>query len=190
MPYIQNSLGFIIETIVGLYLTIAILRSLLQLLHVDFRNPVSQLIVTITNPPLTILRRFVPALYGNDLSPLVLILIVGTIKTALLLSLSGYPINVSGLLLITTAEVFDTIIWTFIIIILGSAILSWVAPMSQHPAARLVNNMSTPILYPFRKIIPAIQGIDLTPLLALLVLNLTQRLLVQPLIDIGRGFFL
>lgn len=193
MPYIQNALSFTIETIVGLYLTVSILRFLLQLLQADFRNPVSQLIVALTNPPLIILRRFLPQRrsrqYGIDLSSSALILIVGTIKTGLLLTLSGYPFNVSGLLVVTIAEVLNTIAWTFIIIILGSAILSWVAPMSQHPAARLINSMSNPILAPFRKILPYIHGIDLSPLLALLALNLIQRLLVQPLTDIGSRLF-
>ncbi len=193
MPYIQNALSFTIETVVGLYLTVAIVRFLLPLFRVDFHNPVSQMIVAATNPPLRILRRFLPqgrsGLSGSDLSPIALIVIVGMIKSGLLLTLSGYPFNIVGLLVITIADILNAIAWLFIIIILGSAILSWVAPMSQHPAARLLNNMSGPILYPFRKIIPSMQGIDLSPLLALLALNLMQGLLIQPIMDIGRGFF-
>lgn len=192
MPYIQNALSFTIETIVGFYLTISILRFLLPLLQADFRNPLCQLIIAATNPPLNILRRFLPEWrlpHAISLSPIALILIVGMIKTGLLLTLSGYPFNVSGLLVVTLAEVLNTIIWTFIIIILGSAILSWVAPQSQHPAARLLNNMSNPILSPFRKILPSIRGIDLSPVLALLALNLIQRLLIQPIADLGSRFF-
>lgn len=189
MPYIQNALSFTIETIVGLYLTVVILRFLLQLLKADFRNPISRFIVAATHPPLKILRRFIPGLYGIDLSSAVLILIVGFIKISLLLTLSGYQFNISGTLLLTLAEVLNTIAWTFIIVILGSAVLSWVAPMSRHPVAHLLNNMSHPILMPFRRILPSIQGIDLSPLLALLALNLIQKLVVHPITDLGRSFF-
>ncbi len=189
MPYIQNALSFIIETIVGLYLTVVILRFLFQLLQVDFRNPVSRFIITATNPPLKILRRYIPGMYGIDLSSVALILIIGLIKTGLLLTLSGYPFNIPGALMITIAEVLTTITWTLIIVILGSAILSWVAPVSQHPVVHLINSMSNPLIRPFRKILPPIQGIDLSPLLALLALNLIQRLVIQPITDLGRSFF-
>lgn len=189
MAYLQNALGFIIETVVGLYLTVLILRFLFQLLTVDFRNPLCQFIATVTNPPLKILRSFVPGLYGIDLSAVVLILILGLIKTGWLLSLAGYPLNIPGVLVVTIAEVLDTITWIFIIVILGSAILSWVAPMSRHPVAHLINNMSNPLVMPFRKIMPPIQGIDLSPLLALLALNLIQRLVILPMTDFGQRLF-
>ncbi len=189
MPYIQNALSFTIETIAGLYLIAAILRFLFQLLRVDFRNPISQLIFTVTNPPLKFLRRFIPGLYGIDLSSVTLILIVGVIKTGLLVAVSGYSFNLPGTLVVAVGEILNTITWTFIIVILGSAILSWVAPMSHHPAAMLLNGMSYPILKPFRKILPAFQGIDLSPILALITLNLIQRLVVQPITDFGRSLF-
>jgi YggT family protein len=189
MPYIQNALTFTIETILGIYLIAVILRFLFALLRVDFRNPISQLIFAVTNPPLKFLRRFIPGLYGIDLSAVVLILVVGIIKTGLLVTISGIPPNVPGIVVITVAEVLNTVTWTFIVAILGSAVLSWVAPMTQHPAAQLVNGISYPVLKPFRKILPAFQGIDLSPILALITLNLIQRLVVHPISDLGRSLF-
>ncbi len=192
MPYLHNALSFTLETVVGLYLTVVILRLLLQLLRADFYNPISRFIVAATHPPLTLLRRFIPdmrlGLSGIDLSTVLLILIVGIIKTTLLLTLSGYGFNLFGVLLLSLADVLNSIIWILIIIILGSAILSWVAPLSQHPTIRLINNMSNPLLAPFRKILPYIQGIDLSPLLALLLLNLIKSLVIHPVSDLGRSF--
>lgn len=190
MPYIQNALTFIIETIVGLYLIAVILRFLFQLLRVDFRNPISQMIVTLTNAPLKFLRRFIPRLYGIDLASIVLILLVGLLKTGLLLTISRFDFNLPGAFVITLSEVLNTISWTLIIVILGSAILSWVAPTSHHPAARLLGDMSSPILRPFRRVLPPFSGIDLTPILALLALNLLRKLVVHPLTDVGRSFFI
>jgi len=189
MPYIQNALSFAIETVVGLYLIAVILRFLFALLHVDFRNPISQMIFSVTNPPLRVLRRFIPGIYGIDLAAIVLILLVGTIKTGLLVAVSGFQPNFPGTLVVTVAEVLNTITWTFIIAILGSAILSWVAPTTHHPAAQIINRISYPILKPFRKILPAFQGLDLSPILALIALNLIQRLVVHPITDLGRSLF-
>ncbi len=189
MPYIQNALSFTIETILGLYLIAVILRFVFQLLRVDFRNPVVQMIIALTNPLLKILRRLIPGLYGMDLSSMVSILLVGVIKTGLLLTVSGFPLQISAALVLTVAEVLNIIIWILIIAILGSAILSWVAPMSRHPGADLVNHVSGPVLRPFRRILPAFQGIDLSPILALFALNLLQKLVVHPITDFGRSFY-
>ena len=190
MPYIQNALGLAIETILGFYLIVAILRFLFQLLRADHRNPLCQLVISATNLPLQILRRFIPGLFGIDLAAITLILLTAFIKTMILLSVSGLPANPAGAFVLALGESLNILIWILIIIILASAVLSWVAPMSRHPAVWLVFGMSEPVLRPFRQLIPAISGIDLTPILALLILNLAQRLVVHPLTDLGRGMLL
>ena len=190
MPYIQNALSFTVETILGLYLIIIILRFLFQLFQVDFRNPVSQMVVMLTNTPLKLLRQFIPGFFGIDLASVVLALIIGVMKTALLLTLSGIPFNFPGALVLTLAEIINISVWIMIIAILVSAILSWVAPRSHNPAIRIVTEISEPVLRPFRRIIPSMSGIDLSPLLALLILNLSLKLFVHPLTDLGRNLIL
>ncbi len=190
MPYLLNASSFIADTVLGLYLIAVILRFLFQTLHVDFRNPVSQLVVALTNPPLKWLRRYIPGLYGIDLSSVVLMLVVGVAKTATLLLISGIPFSFAGSLVLSVAEVINITTWILIIVILVSAILSWVAPRNYNPVFRLVGEMSNPVLRPFRSILPAFGGLDLTPVLALLVLNLVQRLIVLPINDFGRSLFL
>ncbi len=190
MPYIQNALSFTIETILGFYLIITILRFLFQLFRADFRNPLCQLVISATKLPLQILRRFIPGLFGIDLAAIALILLTAFAKTMLLLSVSGFPTSPVGAFVLAVGESVNILTWILIIIILASAILSWVAPMSRHPAAWLVSSMSEPMLRPFRQLIPAISGIDLTPILALLVLNFIQRLVVHPLTDLGRSLLI
>ncbi len=187
MPYIQNALSLTIETILGFYLIVVILRFLFQLLRADSRNPLCQLVIVATRLPLQILRRLIPGLFGIDLAAVALILLIAFIKIMLLLSVSGLPAAPAGAFVLALGESINTLIWILIIVILVSAVLSWVAPMSRHPLARLASSMSEPLLRPFRQLIPAISGIDITPVLALLVLNLAQRLIVHPLNDLGRG---
>ena len=60
---------------------------------------------------------------------------------------------------------------------LGSIILSFVAPMSQHPAAILLQQVAEPIFAPFRKLLPDMGGIDLSPIFAFLLLGVMTKLL-------------
>ena len=186
MPYVQDALSVTIEVLVGLYLVAVILRFLFQLFRVDFHNPISQTIVKVTNPPLRLLRRFIPGLYGIDIASVVLILIVGFIKLFLLTSISGVRISPAAIFVLSVAEILNIICWTLLIAIVVRAILSWVAPRSYHPAIRILDGLSEPLLAPFRKLIPSMGGLDLSPIFAILAINLIQRLLVNPLFDFSR----
>ena len=186
MTYLQDALGMIVEVLLGLFLVLVILRFLFQLLRVDFRNPIANAIVKITNPPLRILRRFIPGLYGIDLASIVLILLIAFLKTFLLLAISGIQVNPTGLLVYALAESLNVICWALLIAIFASAILSWIAPRSHHPAARIINGISDPALQPFRRLMPNLGGLDLSPIFALLAINLVQRLVVNPLFDWSR----
>ena len=187
MPYVQNALSFTIETLIGLYLIAVILRFLFQLLRIDFRNPIVQMIVTITNPPIIFLRKFIPGLYGIDLASLLLIVIIGMAKLALLLFVAGYSIKWSGVLVLSLADSLNAVIWVFLIAVLIRIILSWIAPRSYHPAVRILDGLSEPILAPFRRLLPSMGGLDLSPILTLLALRLVQQLVVSPLTDFGRS---
>jgi len=186
MPYIQDAGTLVIEVLIGLFLIAAILRFLFQLLRVDFRNPISQTVVTVTNPPLKVLRRFIPGLYGIDLASVVLILAVAILKLYLLALVSGYA-PPSGFILVTAiAEILNIICWILLIAIFVRAIVSWVAPRSQHPAIRILDDLSDPLLAPIRRLLPSMGGLDLSPIFAILAINLVQRLLVAPLFDFAR----
>jgi YggT family protein len=186
MPYFQDALSLIIEVLVGLYLIAVILRFLFQLFRVDFHNPISQTIVKVTNPPLRLLRRFVPGLFGIDMASVVLILIVGFIKLFLLTSISGLKISPAAIVVMSFAEILNIICWILLIAIFARAILSWIAPRSYHPAIRLLDGLSEPLLTPFRRLLPSMGGLDLSPIFAILAINLVQRLLVNPLFDLSR----
>jgi len=181
MPYIQNAAGLIIETLLGLYLIAVILRFLFQLFRVDFHNPISQAIVRVTNSPLRLLRRFIPGLFGIDMASVVLILIVGFVKTFLLLTASGSSLPIPSIVLLVVAEVINVVCWILLISIIGSAIVSWVAPYSRHPAIVMLRDLSDPVMAPFRRIMPNLGGLDISPIFAILAIQLVQNLAVTPL---------
>ena len=184
--YFAASAIFLIQTVFGLYLLAVMLRLLLQWVHADFYNPVSQFIVKITNPPLRPLRRVIPGWGGIDLASVLLLIVLQMVELFLVNTTLGRAFGVSGLFLASIAELLELLINIFIGAILIQVILSWVAPGNYNPLIGLVHRIAEPTLAPARRIIPTFSGIDLSPLAALVVLQLLKFLLVSPIANFAR----
>lgn len=183
--YFTNPLEFVINTLFSLYVLALMLRFLLALVRADFYNPVSQFLVRITNPVLLPLRRLIPPVGGIDMASLVLILAVQMLGIALILLLRGGGIGVQALVFISLAEVVDLSFKVFIYGIVIQAILSWVNPGAYNPAVNLLHSLTEPVLRPARRLLPPISGLDLSPLLAILGLEVLRRLVVPLLAALG-----
>ena len=172
---------FVIQTLGSLYLLIVLLRFILQLVRANFYNPLCQFAVKATQPLLKPLRRVIPSMFGLDMSSLVLALLVQMALFAVILLLSGYAVDFLFLLpwaLIGIFALFLKILfWAMII----SVILSWVAPGSRNPGAELVQQITEPVLAPFRRIIPNLGGLDISPIFAFIALQLLQSWLIPRL---------
>ena len=131
----------IINTLVGLYLLLVVLRFLLQLVRADFYNPISQFIVKATNPPLIPLRKVIPGWGGVDISSLVLALLVQAIAIVLILLLNGIqpPVQVA---IWAGIGVLSLLLKIFFWGLLITVIASWIAPNSYNPALILINQMA------------------------------------------------
>ena len=142
----------------------------------DYFNPFTQLIIKLTNPVITRLRRIIPNYRNLETSTLVFILFLEIIKFCLLsLFVVNMP-NVVTLLYLTMAGALKLVISTFFYAILFHAILSWIQP-GYSPIAKLLSQLSSPILRPLQRAIPPVAGFDLTPLFALIILQLAMILL-------------
>ncbi len=188
--YVGNAGAFLIETLFGLYILVILLRFMLQWVRADFYNPISQFIVTVTNPPLLPLRRIIPGLFGIDLASIVLLVALSMLKIYLLAWLVGAHPNLIGVLVLAIGELLKLVVYVFIVAIFIRIILSWVAPRSYNPAINLVISLSEPLMAPARRLIPAIGGLDISPVIAFLLLGLTLRLIVQPIMDLGAALAL
>lgn len=183
--YFAASAVFLIQTVFGLYILAVMLRLLLQFARADFYNPVSQFIVKVTNPPLKPLRRIIPGWGGIDLASVLLLLILQMLELFLYNLAIGHASPMPGLMVAAIAELLALLINVFIGAILIQVILSWVAPGTYNPLTGLVHKLADPILAPARRIIPPISGIDLSPLVALVILQLLKFLLVAPIANLG-----
>jgi YggT family protein len=172
---------FIIKTLGSLYLLIVLMRFILQLVRANFYNPLCQFIVKATQPLLKPLRRVIPSMFGLDMSSLVLALIIQMVLIAVILALKGFMVDWVLLVpwsLIAIFSLFLNIIFYAMII---SVILSWVAPGSHNPGAELVAQITEPVLAPFRRLIPNLGGLDISPIFAFIAIQLLQSWLIPRL---------
>lgn len=183
--YLGDAGTFLVDSIFGLYMVIVLLRLWFQLVRADFYNPISQFIVTVTNPPVKTLRRLVPGLWGIDLASLVLLVGLALVKFLLIFLVHGDVPGFFGLVVLAVGDVLRLAVYAAMVAVLVRIVLSWVAPQTYNPVTGLVISVTEPLMAPARRLIPAVAGLDLSPILIFLVLGLLLRVLVQPILDYG-----
>jgi YggT family protein len=168
-----NLSQFLINTLFGIYILAVMLRFLLQWVKADFYNPMCQMLIKLTNPPLLPLRKVIPGWFGLDFAGVVLMLILQCIELALLSLLFHYPIN-SWLVVIGVVKLMQLVLNLYFFAIILRALLSWFSPNPTHPNVILLYQLTEPALKPVRRLLPPISGIDLSPLLLLIVLQVAS----------------
>ena len=180
MSGFTEALIYIIQTLGSLYLLIVLLRFILQLVRADFYNPLSQFALKATQPLLNPLRRIIPGLGGLDLASLVLAILVQLLLMVVIILIAGAnPLSAGPQLLVwAIIAVTSLFLKIFFFAMIISVILSWVAPGSYNPGAQLVNQICEPLLAPFRKLIPNLGGLDISPIFAFMALHLLDRFVI------------
>ncbi len=180
--YLGNPLAFLIHTTFSLYILAVMLRFLLQWTRADFFNPLSQFLVRITQPALRPLRRLIPGLGGVDLSAVVLMVLLQAASLSLVMLVYGVTPRPAYVFVRTPAELLALLFNLYLIAIIIQAVLSWVVPPDRyHPAQTLLYSLTEPVLRPIRQIVPMIGGLDLTPLVAIVLLQVLKMLVMPPL---------
>lgn len=172
------------------YLTIVLLRFLLQLARADFYNPISQFAVKATNPLLRPLRRFIPGWGGIDGAALVLAVIIQAITFFLILfALNGGVPSINPLTLLSWSilNVLDLIVKIYFWSVIAVVVVSWIAPQSNHPAIQLVAQITEPVMRPVRSVMPSLGGLDLSPIIVFLILNVISVVIDHMKIAAGMG---
>ena len=184
--YMTDPIVFLIDTLFSLYILAVLLRFLLQWCGGDFYNPISQFLVKITHPPLKILRRFVPSIGKIDTSSLVLMLTLQMLADAsILLLLNGSMINIGALAITSITQLISLLINVLVFAVFARALLSWMNPGAFNAAASILATLTEPLLDLCRRIIPGLGGIDLSPLAALLLLQLAKMVILPPVHELA-----
>jgi len=173
---LANILLLVLNTAGGFLTLMLLARFFMQWQRVSFRNQIGHFVVTTTDWIVRPLRRFVPGLFGLDLASLLPAWLVQVVLVLAELALNGAvfgtnPLSVTlGLWGVGLVELLRMVVYLVFAVVLMSAVLSWVSP--HAPAAPVLDALAAPFLKPFRRVIPTIATVDLSPLVLLLVLQI------------------
>lgn len=176
---VTSGLLFLVDTLLSLYAMVVLLRFLLQMVRADFYNPLSQFVVRATNPLLRPLRKVIPGVWGIDFAALLLTYLIMLLTVALLAAIAGASLPLLALLGYALLKTMLLVIHLYFFTILVQVILSWVSP-GWSPVAAVLYTINAPLLRPVQKILPSMGGLDLSPLLVIILLQFVSFLIPLP----------
>jgi len=173
----MSALIYIIQSLLTVALFVVLLRLLLQWARADFRNPICQAIVRLTNPLIVPLRRILPPIGKVDTASVVAVILVAIVELVIITSLAGVPLEPLFVLRAAALEIARTTLWLYFYAIFLYALISMVAPGGYTPLQSLLTALCEPVLRPLRRFIPPLGGIDLSPLWAGILIQASLILL-------------
>jgi YggT family protein len=174
----MQALIFVLDALITLIVIAFLLRALFPLVRADFRNPIGQAVLRVTDPLVLPLRRLFRPAGRVDVAAIVALLVVQITGTALIFGLAGAQIT-SALSVVSVAlrDLARTVLQFYFFAVLLHVVLSWVAPGARSPAAAILERLCDPLLRPLRRVLPPIGGLDLSPIFVLIGLQALQILL-------------
>lgn len=187
----QDIFNLVLDTVGSLYLIVILMRFILQYSRADFYNPISQFIAKATNPVLIPLRKVIPGWGGLDIASLVLAFLFQSLIIFLKVLISGIVLgDILGLFAVSVVLILGMMLKIYFWSLLVMIIASWIAPGSGHPALVLINQICEPAMRPFRNLMPPMGGLDLSPILLFLVLQVLAVIVNHLASGFGIGFSL
>ena len=148
-----------------------ILLFIFNLLKIDYYNPIVKGFVNIYKPISRV------SIFSNQLYTIFIIAVLLRFSNFYILYSSQYDVYTLGL--ISLIEVLNTSLTIFFFSVIGTVILSWVAPNSPHPMLQIIEEISSKLLAPIRKFIPSAGGLDFSPIFALILIRQLEILLAS-----------
>lgn len=170
----------LIEILFNTYIFLIMLRAIFYGLNIRSRGePLLQLVLKATNPPLVLLYNFIPGWRNIDFAAILLMLALKMLQLLVTLWLMGRGISFLALFVWASAKLVSFLIYIFLFSILIEVILSWLTPThSYNPIIKILNRLNEPLLNPIRKKIPPVQGIDFSPMIVIVGLQVMSIILV------------
>ncbi|HXW09959.1 MAG TPA: YggT family protein [Steroidobacteraceae bacterium] len=176
----NDALYFVLNTLLTLVVVVFLLRVLMPLVRADFRNPVGEAVLKITNPLVLPLRRVFRPGRRVDVASIVALLIVQFAKTIVLLLVRGAALRPDTVLVAGLFGLVILVIQFYFYAVLIYAIMSWFGGASYSPVGLVLGRLVEPLLAPFRRVIPPIGGLDLSALFLMIALQAVLILLRSP----------
>ncbi len=167
---ITTAIVFVINALTSLYLLVLLLRFWMPLLGADFRNPLAQGILRLTSPIVIPLRRILPAVGRVDTATVLAAFVIQYVTVLLLLLIIGQRAGFLAISLTAIVKLLVLSINLFVYAIIIRIVLSWLAPGTYNPATAIIATLTEPVLRPFRRIVPQVGGLDISPVFAVILL--------------------
>lgn len=180
MANANNAVFYLVSTLFDVYLWVVMLRVILQGVRADFYNPISQLIWQLTQPIVRPLQRVLPKWRQFDTAAIMLLFAVALIYIYVIAAMLGYGVGALGSLWYALLKLVTLALNLYTFALFVQAILSWVGPGVSNPAGSILWSMNEPLLRPVRRVIPPMSGLDLSPLLVILLLQFLNLLVPLP----------
>ena len=177
---LSNALIFLVDTAAGLFTVALLLRFYLQWARAPYRNPLSEFLAALTDFMVRPARRVVPGLWGLDIATLLLAWLLQVVQLFIVLQLKGYQFGaepgtaIAALLLLAAVMLIKLMLYIVMAAVIVQALLTWINPYS--PVMPLLNSLARPFLRVFRRFVPPIGNVDLSPLFVVVACQLLLML--------------
>ncbi len=181
----SSALNFLLTTLASLLTLLFLLRFFMQLFKASFRNPLGQMVMSLTDFAVKPARKLIPSLGKIDCSTLLLAFLTQLLLQIGLLWLRGLPFSIEdhsawpSLIGLSLIGVLHACLDLFFYVLLLQAVLSWVNP--HNPISAVLDSLTKPILDPIRRFLPVAGGIDFSPLVAMIFLQMLNVSVVKTL---------
>jgi YggT family protein len=156
----MEAIRYIVDMLLWLLLLAFVLRLLFQLVRADFRDPMADAIVRVTNWLILPLRKLLPPIGKIDTATVIAVLLVAALRTFIILALAGGVGDLLVFLRITLLDLLGLVLRIYLFAMLLYWLTSFVSPNGYAPGVRLLAQLCEPILKRVRRIIPPIGQID------------------------------
>jgi YggT family protein len=157
----MEAIRFIVDTLFWLLTLAFVLRFLFQLVRADFRDPMADAIVRVTNWLILPLRRILPPIGKIDTATVVAVLLAASARTEVMLLLAGLgPGDPLVFARVTAIELLDMVLRIYLFAFLLYWVATFVAQGGYAPGVRLLSQLCEPVLRRVRRVIPPIGQID------------------------------
>ena len=178
----SQALTYILETIFNLFVLAVLTRFYAQAFRAPFRNPIANFVVALTDFAVKPMRRIIPGAMGLDLASFTVAWIAQTVLLVAIYALVGIkalamPGFWPAIVLLALVKLLKLSIYLLMGVVIVQAIISWISP--YHPIRPFFEALSRPFLRPLQRLVPLVGGVDLSPLILLVIL---QVILIAPMV--------
>lgn len=170
-----QALYYIIQSIGQLLLLLLLLRFWLPWFRADFRNPIAQGILRLTSPIIVPVRRLLPSVGRLDTATILVAYVLQFLLITVLVALQGRLFDAVPIAIVAAIELVILSLNLAFFVILIRIILGWFAPATHNPLTMMLHSLAEPILAPFRRWVPPMGGIDISPIMPIILIGALVR---------------